>query len=103
MHIILEIQKSADNGNTFVSKRQVHSHNCGLDNASTIFKWMKIIDNNFFYYNYYHFRDPSTLLTENNTIMIIQTIIFYFRMLTVTISRIRVSYLLITRAAFYLS
>ena len=24
-----------------------------------------------FYYNYYHFHDPSTLLTENNTMIII--------------------------------
>ena len=47
----------------------VHSRHCGQDNASTIFKWMKIIDN--FYYNYYHFHDPSTLLTGNNKIIII--------------------------------
>ena len=47
MHIILEIQKSADN-HTFEAKRQVHSRNCGQDNASTIFKWMKIIHNYFF-------------------------------------------------------
>ena len=45
MHIILEIQRSADNGHTFVAKRQVHSQNCCQDNASTIFKWMKLIDN----------------------------------------------------------
>ena len=46
MHIILEIQRSADNGHTFVAKRQVHCRNCGQDcldiygqnNASTIFK-----------------------------------------------------------------
>ena len=48
MHIILEIQKSTDNGHTFVAKRQVHSRNCGQDNASTIFKWKKIIDKYFF-------------------------------------------------------
>ena len=60
MRIILEIQRSAENGHTFVAKGQVHSRNCGEDNASTIFKWMKIIDNFFFYYNYYHFHDPST-------------------------------------------
>ena len=39
----------AENGHTFVAKRQVHSRHCGQDNASSIFKWMKIIDN--FYYN----------------------------------------------------
>ena len=38
MHIILEIQRSADNGHTFVAKRPVHSRNCGQDNASTIFQ-----------------------------------------------------------------
>ena len=70
MHIILEIQKSADN-HTFEANWQAHSRNCGQDNASTIFKWMKIIDNYFFNYNYYHIHDPSTLLTENNTMIII--------------------------------
>ena len=70
MHIILKIQKYADNGHTFMAKRQVHSRNCGQDNGSTIFERMKIIDNTFFYYNY-HFHDPSTLLTEKNTIIII--------------------------------
>ena len=39
----------ADHGHPFVAKRQVHSRHCGKDNASTIFKWIKIIDN--FYYN----------------------------------------------------
>ena len=58
----------ADSGHTFVAKRQVHSRHCGQDNTSTIFKWMKIIDN--VYYNYYHFPNPSTLLTENNTMII---------------------------------
>ena len=48
MHIILKIQKYADNGHTFVAKRQVYSRNCGQDNGSTIFKWLKIIDNTFF-------------------------------------------------------
>ena len=57
MHIILEIQKSADNDHTFVAKRQVHSRNCSQDN-------------DFFYYNYYHFHDPRTLITEYNTMII---------------------------------
>ena len=34
----------ADNGNTFVEKRQVHSRHCVQDNTSTIFKWMKTMD-----------------------------------------------------------
>ena len=64
-----------DNGHTFVAKRQVHSRHCGQDNAGTLFKWMKIIDN---LYNYYHFHDPSTLLTENNTMIIIWKINILF-------------------------
>ena len=61
-----------------VPLRRQRSYFCGKtiiqanDNTSTIFKWMKIIDN--FYYQYYHFHDPSTLLAENNT-MILQIII----------------------------
>ena len=35
----------ADNGHTFVAKRQVHSRHCGKDHASTIFKLMKNIHN----------------------------------------------------------
>ena len=34
----------ADNGHTFVTKRQVHSRHCVQDNTSTFFKWMKIIE-----------------------------------------------------------
>ena len=33
----------ANNGHTFLAKRQVHFRHCVQDNASTIFKSMKII------------------------------------------------------------
>ena len=34
----------ADNGHTFLAKRQVHFRHCVQDNTSTIFKSMKIIN-----------------------------------------------------------
>ena len=41
-------------------------------NASTIFKWIKITG--LFYYNYYQFHDPSMLLMEGNTMIILDTL-----------------------------